>query len=53
MTHIGLLYLCLTFIVAPALTASDIYQNYYAESLHIAQSMTVEELLGQMIQADF
>lgn len=41
-----LLMVCLT-------TQTDIFSKYYEESRKIAEAMTIDELAGQMIQADF
>lgn len=32
---------------------TDIFSKYYEESRKIAEAMTIDELAGQMIQADF
>jgi hypothetical protein len=32
---------------------SSIYDQYYQEALKIAQSMTIEQKIGQTIQANF
>lgn len=32
---------------------TSIFDNYYSESRKIAEAMTLDELVGQMIQADF
>lgn len=35
------------------LTQAGIYDTYYAEALKIAQAMTLDQKIGQTIQADF
>lgn len=35
------------------LVQSGIYDSYYADALKIAQAMTVDQKIGQTIQADF
>ncbi len=42
----------LLLLIATSLQA-DIFGKYYQESKKIAEAMTLEQLAGQMIQADF
>lgn len=44
--------LLLTYLTL-AVVQAGIYDNYYAESLKIAQAMTIDQKIGQTIQADF
>ena len=43
----------LLFTLTLAFTQNDIYSQYYKESRKIAEAMTVNQKIGQMIQADF
>ena len=36
-----------------AVSQSDIFSKYYEESRKIAEGMSLDQLAGQMIQADF
>lgn len=45
--------LLLAFSILLTLTQNDIYSQYYKECRKIAESMTQNQKIGQMIQADF
>lgn len=48
-----LLFVLLALILVPLAAQTDIFSKYYDESRKIAEAMTLDELIGQMIQADF
>jgi cytochrome c oxidase assembly factor CtaG len=45
--------LIIALLLAAVSAQSSIYDQYYQEALKIAQSMTIDQKIGQTIQADF
>jgi hypothetical protein len=41
------------FLISTIIAQDNIYSKYYEECKKIAQSMTLEQKIGQTLQADF
>jgi len=50
MRKISILLLALLLVIAQS---QDIFSKYYSEARKIAEAMTLDQLVGQMVQADF